>query len=844
MTFVIESIETEAYKRPNAVALLLEDGRKLSYRELSMKSDEISSILNGILQMDQYLSPDLNPLVTVMMNRDVGFIVSILGIIKSGAAYVPVDPTFPPDRQSHILTHSKSSILLIDKESMHQSISLNVSMPQNVFIVDAKTGIIIDRHDHPITASTTFRRLSINKDSLAYVLYTSGSTGKPKGVMVKNIGVANIIDWFANALNVNYESKVLCLTTFCFDISVLEMFVPLTRGAVLVLADSSTQKDPFHLIDLLKLTGVTVFQATPTTYEMMLATGWTGDESIDFLVGGEAFRPSLNVISNRCRSLRNVYGPTETTIWSSSYTIPRGFISSSVPIGKPISDTTFYVVKTKEDSDFSNWTLVNDNEEGELWIGGVGVAKGYLHAANLTADKFLPNPFGSGTVYRTGDIVRCLNTGDYIFVRRMDEQVKINGFRIELQEIESVYMKHDKVDQAVSLVRNGKLVVYLKLKTSDSSISQKQWLENIKVFVSRSLTYYMVPTYTMVVPTFPMTANGKLDKNKLPDPNEMHSTSTIGDNEVKGDMIIQDEKECDSDQSDSTLLNRYINSKHNSNPVTSVASHLCKIVEKLKGVKTNMYFTFASLGVDSLTAVMFVKQISDNFGGIRIDPSLVFAPGMTIQLFAVKLEEKLIAEKPEIFEKLGITKSCDISHEHTSRNSMLSGGSDFESEDGNARPLEIDAAFEVCIASNLRLIEGVRGVFALLILWDHYHPQDVPLSGTWGTDTGLFVLLSGFVTALQLRVSPKFELDPNTRKNVLQPRVKFNWFHFLVTRAMGIFPVLWFAMVLCAPFWYDQDNPKNPAPGDLHVPHAPGLPQSYACAMCTGNRMESLYILL
>ena len=284
-------------------------------------------------------------------------------------------------------------------------------------------------------------RLRVN--SLAYVLYTSGSTGKPKGVMVKQLSVKNTIKWFSNELNVNNQKVILGLTTFCFDISVLEYMLAFTNGATLVVVNSSTQKDPQRLIEIINDYNVNIFQATPTTYEMLLMWGWSGNASLDMLVGGEAFRPKLLELVNNCRSIRNVYGPTETTIWSSSYNLKNVAsildAKKPIPIGTPISETEFYIVDVESPS---SWKQVPRCAEGELFIGGVGVAAGYLHAPDLTKDKFIQNPFGDGVVYRTGDIVKESESDSnvFYFTRRLDDQVKVGGHRIELQEIESVYL--------------------------------------------------------------------------------------------------------------------------------------------------------------------------------------------------------------------------------------------------------------------------------------------------------------------------------------------------------------------------------------------------------------------
>lgn len=271
-------------------ALVLENGETMQYQELDSLATNIQQIVYHTIK-EQYTSDneDLTPLVTVMMDRSFAFVVAMLGILKAGAAYVPVDPSFPPDRQLYIFTHSKCGFLIVDEASFEAATSFGVELP-SLIKLDSKGKITYISNRNLYLTPTynqeeirTFRHRTA-QEKLAYVLYTSGSTGKPKGVMVKNIGVVNIINWFADELKVDSNSRVLGLTTFCFDISVLEMFVPLTRGATLVIAKSSTQKDPFNLADLMIRERISVFQATPTTYEMLLATGWTGDPDIDFLV--------------------------------------------------------------------------------------------------------------------------------------------------------------------------------------------------------------------------------------------------------------------------------------------------------------------------------------------------------------------------------------------------------------------------------------------------------------------------------------------------------------------------------------------------------------------------------
>jgi amino acid adenylation domain-containing protein len=518
--------KTDQY--PDSSALILENGMTLSYSQLKMKAVEIGGIILNIIS-EEDIDGDTMP-VCVMMNRNSALISAILGILLAGAAYVPVDPSFPPDRQSYIFSHSKCKLLLVDEESYAQALLLGVDLPPVVVLTPDATIKSSPRPYNTSAIDTETVLKTVRADcsarsggGLMYILYTSGSTGKPKGVMVTQYGVTNIVTWFAKEIGVSNMSRVLGLTTACFDISVLEIFMPLVSGATLVLAESATQKDPFRLLEVMAEHKVDVVQATPTTYEMLLATGWEGDRNTDFLVGGEAFRPSLIPLSRACRSFRNVYGPTETTIWSSCYQLTQTYFDSLpvnstpvIPVGKPISETVFYLLDTSSEGGLLRQVDAAAGEEGELCIGGVGVARGYLHAHDLTAKVFIPNPFGEGIIYRTGDLVRMSAGGDYIFVRRLDDQVKVDGFRIELAEIENVYGSHPLVDQAVVIVRMGKLSAYLKIK-GEKALSVKE-LEDIRDFASRSLMYYMLPTFTTIVPEFPHTANGKLDRKALPDP--------------------------------------------------------------------------------------------------------------------------------------------------------------------------------------------------------------------------------------------------------------------------------------------------------------------------------------
>ena len=283
---------------PSQTALLVEGSleEEISYASLDSLATSLASQL--ILLSSLRLSSSLpTPLISLLMGRNLSLIVSMLAVLKAGCAYVPIDPTFPPDRQSYIFTHSQVSLLLADEESYEEALALGVSLPPDVMVMDRK-GKLLPRHPKNsryfhYQSSLDFKTLLIEsraqqngreRGGLQYVLYTSGSTGKPKGVMVTMHGVVNLVSWFQTNLEISSSTRILGLTTACFDISVLEIFLPLISGATLILAQSASQKDPFRLLDLMSQTRVNVMQATPTTFEMMLATGWKGDKNLHLLV--------------------------------------------------------------------------------------------------------------------------------------------------------------------------------------------------------------------------------------------------------------------------------------------------------------------------------------------------------------------------------------------------------------------------------------------------------------------------------------------------------------------------------------------------------------------------------
>jgi amino acid adenylation domain-containing protein len=490
--------EQQAQLTPYATAVIFGE-EHLSYKQL----DERATLL-----CDYLSSRGAGPgaLVGICLQRGMQMMTGLLAILKSGAAYVPIDPAYPRQRISYIIEDAAPKIILTEQELVQ-------------LLPDCNAELVCVDGEWPTRASQQTNDNALQggpkagPDDLAYVIFTSGSTGRPKGVQVTHRNVVNFLTSIRREPGLTDQDTLLAVTTLSFDIAGLELFLPLSVGARVVIASREEATDALRLPEMVTRYGVTVMQATPATWKMMLKGGWKGSKGLKVLCGGEAFpRDLADELIEKTRSVWNMYGPTETTIWSSIQEVHGG--SGAVSVGRPIANTQTYVLDKK-------MRPVPVGVAGELYIGGEGVSAGYRNRADLTAEKFVPDPFSnslSQRLYQTGDLVKRLPDGGIEFLGRIDHQVKIRGFRIELGEVEAVLMQHSKLTEAVVVDRKdatgeSRLVAYVVEESAQENLAAE-----LRSYLKQHLPEYMVPAAYVVMSEMPLTANGKIDRRRLPEP--------------------------------------------------------------------------------------------------------------------------------------------------------------------------------------------------------------------------------------------------------------------------------------------------------------------------------------
>jgi amino acid adenylation domain-containing protein/non-ribosomal peptide synthase protein (TIGR01720 family) len=573
--------EAQVEKTPDAIALVFE-GETLTYRELDRRSNQLAHALRK-----RGVGPEV--LVGVCLDRSLEMVIALYGVLKAGGAYVPLDPEYPRDRLAFMLDDAKVPVVLTQAH-------LATALPAHgahVIQLDTEWSTIAEEPD------SRPGRGEITPDTLAYVIYTSGSTGRPKGAMNAHRGILNRLFWMQRAYGLTASDRVLQKTPFSFDVSVWELFWPLMFGATLVVAKPEGHKDPAYLAGLIQAAGITTMHFVPSMLTVFLDdAGSAACTSLRrVFCSGEALPPPLvDAFFARlgATELHNLYGPTEAAVDVTFFACKPGL--AVIPIGRPVDNTSMYVLDARG-------ALVPRGVQGELYIGGVQVGRGYLNRAELTAERFLPDPFrgAGGRMYRTGDVARWLPDGSIEYLGRADFQVKIRGFRIELGEIESALLRHGMVREVVVVAREERagekrLVAYLvNAEGPAPSVGE------LRAFLKETLPDYMLPAAFVVLLALPLTASGKIDRRALPAPDD-HSRLATGEAFVA--------------------------------PRGRAEEELSRIwASVLRLPKVGVHDNFFEIGGDSILSIQIVSRAQ--LAGLSISPRQVFEHPTIAELAAV-----------------------------------------------------------------------------------------------------------------------------------------------------------------------------------------------------------------
>jgi len=575
--------EQQVARGPEAIALEFKE-RKLSYREFNERANQLARHLIAF-----GVKPDSR--VGVYVHRSPEMLIALMGIMKAGGAYVPIDPAYPRDRVEFMLQDCGADVVVTDSTLV------------NTISTHGAKSICLDRDAAELAKQSTENpQTDVTPANLSYVIYTSGSTGRPKGVQLEHRNVANFIGYVQRTFQVGSKDAYLGVASMSFDASVLDFYLPLSVGAKFVIVDADTTRDPQALAETMARTGVTVMHATPSTWRSLVDGGWKGDPGFKLLSGGEALSWDLaKQLLPRCASLWNLYGPTETAVYSAIHKVSGS--DGTVLVGRPIDNTQIYILDA-----FQQQTPVG--VPGEICIAGAGVARGYLNRPELTAERFVTDPFVSGgRMYRTGDLGRLRPDGIIQCLGRLDHQVKLRGFRIELGEIESVLMQFAGIRQAVADVKashsgDKRLVGYLVLESgAEASLS------DLRAFLKTKLPEYMVPATFIVLEKLPVSPNGKLNRGALPLPDDARP-------ELAREFVP---------------------------PSTPVEQAVAEIFSEVLEVRTvGLHDDFFELGGHSLLAARVVTRLRDRFQ-IEMTPRFLFE-SPSVKEMASRISELLVQD--------------------------------------------------------------------------------------------------------------------------------------------------------------------------------------------------------
>ncbi len=487
-------VEAQALQSPEAIAVTFGD-EQLTYGELDRQANQLARHLIACGARE-------GARIGLCMERATAMVVALLGILKTGAAYVPLDPAFPADRLAYMLEDAQAHIVV----TSHQSASsLPDSTAQIVYLDELSETLA--RHDAAESP------VEVHPTSPAYVIYTSGSTGRPKGVQIPHRAAVNLLNSMRRAPGMAQHDVMLATTTLSFDIAVLEIYLPLTLGARVELLPREAVMDGRELMQAIARVQPTIMQGTPTMWRLLLAAGWQGDRRLKILCGGEPLPSDLaGQLLSHAGSLWNMYGPTETTVWSTTCQITEG--DAVITIGRPIDNTQIYIL----DAHLQPTPI---GVPGEICIGGTGLAIGYLNRPEITSERFIPHPFGEdpdARIYRTGDLGCYMPNGTIKHLGRLDNQVKVRGHRIELGEIEAILQEHPAVREVAVVSQqdaNGDAILagYV-VPEADQSVTPAE----LRHYLRNWLPLYMIPSAMTLLNALPLTPNGKLDRKALPTP--------------------------------------------------------------------------------------------------------------------------------------------------------------------------------------------------------------------------------------------------------------------------------------------------------------------------------------
>lgn len=553
---IIDLFEEQTKITTNKIAV--QDSKiKITYKELKEKSDKVAAFLLSKYGIS-------NEPIGVLMNRSAELIIILLGILKSGRCYIPIDPALPKERIDYIIQHSKSLLVIVDEVSIKHKMLFDKE--KHLFIIPAKK---------ILNYKQSFHKQAYYKPTptdTAYIIYTSGSTGIPKGVEIGHQSLTNFCISMLQAPGIQKHDILYSVTTYSFDISILEFFVPLISGATTFISNKEILNNVKCLIKELEQIKPTIIQSTPSFFQMLFDAGWKGSNLLKVLCGGDSLNENLaeKLISHN-KEVWNMYGPTETTIWSSIKKIEKA--SDASYIGQPINNTQIYILNEEKE-------LLPVGDSGKIYIAGDGLAKGYYKDTKLTEEKFIVNPFTKNTrIYDTGDLGKWLPNGNIKFLGRNDLQMKIRGYRIELGDIESHILQYsDELEQVVvdaKKVNNENVLVAYYTSTKKDLIDKY----NLRLYLQNKLPEYMIPSFFVRIDQIPLTPNGKINRKALP-----HIT--------ENDIIRKE----------------YIA------PRTALEFMLANIWQEVLGInKVGITDNFFELGGHSLTANKIANAISQKF---------------------------------------------------------------------------------------------------------------------------------------------------------------------------------------------------------------------------------------